>query len=139
MGGNTSDGSAFYTLQPYLLLTMLNNMGVNSNIIRGINSFISGRPQFVTVNGIQSPITHTDTGAPQGCVISPILFILYNNQSRCITPDYLMIKFADDTVLAGFISPKFNLALLISKNARVYGKLTLDLCRITNFDFLTLT
>ena len=96
--------SAFNTLQPYLLLAMLNNMGVNSNIVRWISSFMSGRPQYVTVNGIQSPITHTDTGAPQGCVISPILFILYTNQCRCIKPDCLMIKFADDTVLAGFIT-----------------------------------
>jgi hypothetical protein len=96
--------SAFNTLQPYLLLIMLNNMGVNSNIIRWIDSFMSHRPQYVTVNGMQSPITHTHTGAPQGCVISPILFILYTNQLRCSDPDCLMIKFADDTVLAGFIT-----------------------------------
>lgn len=65
---------------------------------------MSHRPQYVTVNGTKSPEVHTNTGAPQGCVISPILFIIYTNDCLCAQQDCLMIKFADDTVLTGLIT-----------------------------------
>lgn len=62
------------------------------------------RPQYVTVNGRCSNVIHTSTGAPQGCVISPILFILYTNDCRCGDNENMMIKYADDTVFVGLSS-----------------------------------
>jgi hypothetical protein len=96
--------SAFNTLQPYLLLNKLNDMKVNTSIIRWIDDFMFQRPQYVTVNGVTSSILHISTGAPQGCVISPILFILYTNDCLCCEQDCFMVKFADDTVLAGLLT-----------------------------------
>ena len=96
--------SAFNTIQPYLLLQKLQHMGVNSHVMKWIDAFMLERPQFVTVNGTQSPTTHTSTGAPQGCVISPILFIIYTNDCICREQGCIMIKFADDTILAGLVS-----------------------------------
>jgi hypothetical protein len=95
--------SAFNTIQPYLLLKKLQDMKVNTSIIKWIDSFMLKRQQYVTVNGTRSSILNISTGAPQGCVISPILFIFYTNDCFCSENDCVMIKFADDTVIAGLI------------------------------------
>ncbi|KAJ8050478.1 hypothetical protein HOLleu_03698 [Holothuria leucospilota] len=43
------------------------------------------------------------TGAPQGCVLSPVLFCLYTNDCQQLSDKCNIIKYADDTVLTGFI------------------------------------
>lgn len=51
---------------------------------------------------VSSPI-NTNTGSPQGSVISPVLFTLYTNECRSYTSEHLTIKFADDTAIVGLI------------------------------------
>ena len=46
----------------------------------------------------------TSTGAPQGCVLSPVLFSLYSSDYRTTHPSCPIIKYADDTSLTGLIS-----------------------------------
>ena len=51
-----------------------------------------------------TPSTWTvSTGAPQGCVLSPLLFALYTNDCTSRDPSVKLLKFADDTTIIGLI------------------------------------
>lgn len=94
--------SAFNTIRPHLMMDRLLHLGVNANIVRWVESFLIERIQYVRVNEASSPIV-TNTGAPQGSVISPVLFTLYRNECSSNTTDHVAIKFADDTAIVGLI------------------------------------
>ena len=73
-------------------------------ILSWIFEFLTERIQFVQIGDkISKPLT-TNTGAPQGCVLSPQLFTIYTNDCRSSDNDNVpILKFADDTVLQGLI------------------------------------
>ncbi len=96
--------SAFNTLQPHILLKTMQQMNVNPFIIKWFYSFLTNRSQQVRVNRTLSESTIINTGAPQGCVSSPVLFTLYTNECTCSTVNNYMIKFSDDTAILGLIS-----------------------------------
>ncbi len=65
--------------------------------------FLTNRKQQFSVNGTLSESRTLSTGAPQGCVSSPILFTLYTDECRrCYSNNYI-IKFSDDTAILGLL------------------------------------
>ncbi len=65
---------------------------------------LTGRPQAVRVGINTSSIITLNTGAPQGCVLSPVLFTLLTHDCTPSHNSNLFIKFADDTTVVGLIS-----------------------------------
>ena len=74
--------SAFNTIQPALLTEKLTVMGVDSGLVEWITNYLSGIPQFVRLQGGRSDVLVSNTGAPQGTVLSPFLFTLYTSDFR---------------------------------------------------------
>ena len=66
---------------------------------------MSNRPQYVFVNENSSNVLVKNTGALQGCVISPVLFTLNTNERRSYAAfDNPLFKFADDNTIRGLIN-----------------------------------
>ncbi|KAK1805575.1 hypothetical protein P4O66_019851, partial [Electrophorus voltai] len=62
------------------------------------------RPQSVWVGNCFSSTLTLSTGAPQGCVLSPLLYSLYTYDCTATSSSIIIVKFADDTVVMGLIS-----------------------------------
>ena len=67
-------------------------------------NYLSERSLFVRLHqGIRSDFMFSNTGTPQRTVLAPILFTVYTSDCRSMTEKCLLIKFADDTAMAGLI------------------------------------
>ncbi|KAK3537446.1 hypothetical protein QTP70_010415 [Hemibagrus guttatus] len=95
--------SAFNTIIPTLLQTKLTQLSVPSSICQWITSFLTDRHQLVKLGKFTSYSRTTSTGAPQGCVLSPLLFSLYTNDCTSTDPSVKLLKFADNTTVIGLI------------------------------------
>ena len=64
--------NAFSTIQPLLLI----QMGVDACLVAWISSYLTDRLQHVRLKDITSDTVVSSIGAPQGSVLSPLLFTL---------------------------------------------------------------
>ncbi|KAK3534992.1 hypothetical protein QTP70_001951 [Hemibagrus guttatus] len=96
--------SAFNTIIPQHLIEKLSLLGLNTSLCNWILDFLIGRPQSVRMGNSLSSTTTLSTGAPQGCVLSPLLFTLVPNNCAAMHSSNHIDKFADDTTVVGFIS-----------------------------------
>lgn len=85
---------AFNTIQPSLL---------QEKLISWIADYLTDRPQFVRIGSSISNTTTSSTGAPQGIVLSPILFTLYNVDFKHNSELCHMQKFLDYTAVVACI------------------------------------
>ena len=95
--------SAFNTIIPQQLTQKLDRLGVNTSLCNWLLDFLTGRPQAVRVGSTTSSTITLNTGAPQGCVLSPILFILLTHDCTPKHSTNVFVKFADDTTVVGLI------------------------------------
>ncbi len=96
--------SAFNTIIPQQLINKLNLLGLKNSLCNWILDFLTGRPQSVRVGHNTSSTTTLSTGAPQSCVLSPLLFTLLTHDCTAKFSSNHIIKFADDTTVVGLIS-----------------------------------
>ncbi len=84
-------------------LHKLTQLSVPTSICQWITSFLTDRQQLVRLGKLSSRTLTISTGAPQGCVLSPLLFSLYTNDCTSKDPSVKLLKFADDTTVIGLI------------------------------------
>ena len=96
--------SAFNTIQPHIMVEKLLSLLVNKNLIAWIFDFLINRTQYVKLNETISNLCKLNTGAPQGCVLSPTLYTLYTNDYCVKHSDTSLIKFADDSAFQGLFT-----------------------------------
>ena len=94
--------SAFNTIQTHVLIDKLQSLQVHRQLMLLISDYMTGRPQHVKTSSETSGSLILNTGAPQGCCLSPFLFIVYTND-LCRDGKSLVIKYADDTVILGLV------------------------------------
>uniref|UniRef100_A0A3P9LR30 Reverse transcriptase domain-containing protein n=1 Tax=Oryzias latipes TaxID=8090 RepID=A0A3P9LR30_ORYLA len=96
--------SAFNTVIPQQLIHKLDQLGLNTSLCNWLLDFLTGRPQAVRVGNNTSSTITINTGVPQGCVLSPLLFSLLTHDCTPTSSSNLFIKFADDTTVVGLIN-----------------------------------
>ena len=84
-------------MQPLLLIGKLLVVEVNTTVISWLYSFLTDRPQQVRIGEALSSVLVTNTGAPQGCMLSPVLFTIYTADCQTKEESNFLIKFAHDT------------------------------------------
>uniref|UniRef100_A0A9J8AUK8 Reverse transcriptase domain-containing protein n=2 Tax=Cyprinus carpio TaxID=7962 RepID=A0A9J8AUK8_CYPCA len=96
--------SAFNKIIPQQLIYRLVQLGLNILLCNWLLDFLTGRPQAVRVGSNTSSTITLNNWAPQGCVLSPLLFTLLTHDCIPSHNSNLSINFANDTTVVGLIS-----------------------------------
>ena len=92
---------AFDSISQKILLHKLNTYGIRGVANGWLESYLTHRTQYVSINCKDSPLLPVSCGVPQGSILGPLLFLIYMNDIPRST-DANILSFADDTTV--FIS-----------------------------------
>ena len=123
---------AFDTVDFPILLNKLSHYGIRGISNEWFNNYLTGRQQYVVINGVKSSLKSIQCGVPQGSVLGPLLFLIFINDLPTAT-NFFTILFADDTTfqLSGSNMPelfeKANVELAKASDWFISNKLTLNI------------
>ena len=111
--------SAFNTIVPSKFIIKFEALGLNPTLCNWVLYFLAGRPQVVKVGNNTSTLLILNTGAQQGCVLSPLLYSPFTHDCFAAHASNSIIKFADDTTVVGLITNNYETAC--RENMRALG------------------
>ena len=87
---------AFDMVDHAILVRKLKHYGIRGFALKWLESYLSGRKQFVSINEANSETLEMEYGVPQGSILGPLLFIIYINDIPEIAKYAKFILYADD-------------------------------------------
>ena len=95
--------SAFNTIVPHIMVNKLAELNIPEYLQLWVLDYLTQRPQYVRTRSETSDNITLNVGAPQGCVLSPVLFVLYTNNMTWNSGNTIVVKYADDTMIVGLV------------------------------------
>ncbi len=91
---------AFDIINHKILYTRMKHYGFAEGAIMLIKSYLTGRMQYVQLEGSRSKTRETDNiGCPQGSCLGPLLYIMYTADMGRLAGEDHSVFFADDTAI----------------------------------------
>ena len=85
------------TVNHSILLQKLEHYGIRGNALDWFQSYMTGRSQYVTVNGHVSNFLPITCGVSQRSVLGPLLFLIYVDDLASVSKVLEFYLFADDS------------------------------------------
>jgi hypothetical protein len=83
---------------------MFGALGLNPTLCNWVLDLLTVRPQVVKVGNNTSTSLILNTGASQGCMLSPLLYSLFTHECMAMHASNSIIKFTEDLSVVGLIS-----------------------------------
>ena len=90
-----NESSAFDFVSHYKLLKKLEHYGIRGVANQLLQSYLSERMQFVSINNVPSSLKSINFGVAQGSILGPLLFLIYIND----LPNCLHIQSRDSLLM----------------------------------------
>ena len=90
---------AFDTVDPYIMLKKLSNIGVPADCLQWFTSYLTDRRICTLFNSSTSAESNIEYGVPQGSILGPLLFIIYIDDIVKHLNHCSVHLYADDTVI----------------------------------------
>ena len=90
---------SFDTVIHNILLEKLKAYGIQSENLKWFRSYLSQRQRFIPYSDSKIEMKIVKYGVPQGTILGPLLFLIFENNLNKLTKALDPVFFADDTNL----------------------------------------
>ena len=112
--------AAFDMIDSDIIVERLKIYGATQRVCKWVKSYLTGRMQYVHYQGRDSDLIDNSVGAPQGSVLSPLLFLVLvadMDSSVLGLPGVTLLSYADDTTVIVIADTEAQVRSLLEKAA----------------------